>query len=298
MLQLAHLHVLTSGCFCWARAAGGSGTAQAPVRLGTALALARSCKRACWHWLCRLAACLRAPVCKRGSAVPQGCSFRARSKLCQPRAAQEKTADAADDGVFALMNHTAYALAALTGPPPQPPQNTSLVKFRPPMVVLNSTDLLTQTQAVAINLTERLINATEHALDPSEGGLYGQLAGMLRGDGKDAAPRPSRAPGAASGSPGAAALQSGAGAVYHNAKTDEHDHSDKSLLKDMQKLVGNDTINALEAAVFPFILVRPSPPRTSRRPGRHGEAPPRMTRRAASSPRQIPCRLPFSALHW
>ena len=69
--------------------------------------------------------------------------------------AQESTADKADKGLLALMKHTATELARLTGPPPGPPKNTTLVQFRDPVLFYNSTAQLTQTQAVAQNLTER-----------------------------------------------------------------------------------------------------------------------------------------------
>ena len=71
---------------------------------------------------------------------------------CRP---QENTADKADRGLVALMNHTANELARLTGPPPGPPKNTTLVQFRDPVLFYNSTDQLTETLDVAQNLTER-----------------------------------------------------------------------------------------------------------------------------------------------
>ena len=69
--------------------------------------------------------------------------------------AQESTADKADRGLVALMKHTANELARLTGPPPGPPKNTTLVQFRDPVLFYNSTAQLTQTLDVAQNLTER-----------------------------------------------------------------------------------------------------------------------------------------------
>ena len=53
------------------------------------------------------------------------------------------------------MKHTATELARLTGPPPGPPKNTTLVQFRDPVLFYNSTAQLTQTLDVAQNLTER-----------------------------------------------------------------------------------------------------------------------------------------------
>lgn len=195
---------------------------------------------------------------------------------------QERTVGAADKGLFALMNHTAVELARLTGPPPGPPENTTLVGFRPPVLVYNSTDLGTETLDVVVNLTERFKNATANHLSSGDGGggMGDWLAGLLRGG-----PKPGLSTSTDSGMPGASALsapaQGGAGAdppasapgiktpqgdplaasgpgnksaAGSAASTGEPEH--KSLLGDAQKLLGNDTLKALSAAVFPFILVR------------------------------------------
>ncbi|KAK9821905.1 hypothetical protein WJX81_000474 [Elliptochloris bilobata] len=141
---------------------------------------------------------------------------------------QESTADKADKGLFALMNHTAYELARLTGPPPQPPQNTTLVRFRPPVLVYNSTDMGTMTLDVAANLAERAkttaAKATAAAQSGGGSGLFDFLGGLLRGNSSDAV-----------------AEKPGSDALLHGA----------------QNLLGNDTLNTLGAAVFPFILVAP-----------------------------------------
>ena len=97
------------------------------------------------------ATCAQAPWTTQTRGV-RAKSVPLRDARCRP---QESTADKADKGLLALMNHTATELARLTGPPPGPPKNTTLVQFRDPVLFYNSTAQLTQTLDVAQNLTER-----------------------------------------------------------------------------------------------------------------------------------------------